>query len=188
MSAWHEFFEVVAEPLGDVITAQRCRESWLQGEAYRFFRTKKHDDAFYVDTNTVVFSDGEKRRVDFASFESHAKDAATRFVAELKVLGEGKFHQKVVTGGKLSALGGVRTITPDHVSLEGGPWGLIPDYVRLLRADSPLRMLLLVTQRADVPDQLGAVLRTIEFERRGTVLFENEVLRAKAWWIEGRIP
>lgn len=184
LAAWREFFELVAEPLGQVVKAQRCRESWLQGEAYRFFRFQK-SEAFYVDTNTVVFADRKKRRVDFAAFDSDDTNAATRFVAELKLLGEGKFQQKVVTGGKLSALGELRTITPAHASLVGGPWGLIPDYVRLLQAESPLRMLLLVTQREEVPDDLGEVLRDIEFERRGTVLFENEAIRAKSWWIEG---
>lgn len=185
LAAWREFFERVAEPLGQVVTAQRCRESWLQGEAYRFFRFGKQQQAFYADSNDVVFGDGTKRRVDFAAFASDADDAATRFVAELKLLGEGKFQQKVVTGGKLSALGELRTITPAHARLVGGPWGLIPDYVRLLQAESPLRMLLLVTQRAEMPDDLGKVLRDIEFERRGTVLFENEAIRAKSWWIEG---
>jgi hypothetical protein len=178
-----------------VLNASGCREGWLQGEAFRFFRSKKA--AIY--TNYLPLhgdTDTGKKTADFAFYESDDDTAKLELVAELKVYGELNFQTKIVTGGGLRevkrriAEAGVATFDDNLAdrNLQVG-WGLLSDYYRLVDfnagSDKPARMLILCVQKADVPDTLGKILSKIEFEAAGTTLLDTPQVWVKAWFVGG---
>jgi hypothetical protein len=149
-----KFFRAREEALGYILEARGCREGWLHGELHREFRRVP---GFAI--NHHALSDGETADLLVEG----------AMIGELKILGA-RYHPKVVTGGSLKALrrAATRTVTPLDDGLRLGPWGLVPDYFRLLRARVPPRVERLLVLVADVRDEdtdsVSDALRTIEFK------------------------
>jgi hypothetical protein len=103
-------------------------------------------------------------------------------VAELKVLAA-SFLTKTITGGAIKPFRGLpevngrRRVTKSAASksLHRGPWGLIPDYRRLLEAEKlPRRTekLLVLVALTDVDEQdnwIGAELESVDFQAKSFV-------------------
>lgn len=183
---WRTFFEARAEKIDRLFSTRGCRERWLQGEAFLHFTTPemraKGFGSFHADASEIDTRSRTPVNVDFAAFESDAKDAPTQFVAELKVLGEAGYAKKVLSGGALGVLKNVHVIGPNDARLVRG-WGLTRDYFRLLDCISPVRMLLVVVHKNVEPDSVGLTLRRLEFERPGDVLLDSDRVWAKAWFV-----
>lgn len=190
---WRQFFMEVQKPLTSVLNANGCREGWLQGEAYRYFRRKSV--AMYTNYLALPRPAGlRNRKADFAIYGSDVDDAPLCFVAELKVYGERGYYQKNLTGG---SLGEVCRRLPkdgplifadcerDRRCVEGA--GLLADYFRLVDFDrriSAARMLILCVQKDNRPDEFGKLLGRIEFEA-AVKRIDAEGFWVKCWPIKG---
>lgn len=85
-----EFFDAHSESLGEVFDASGCREGWVQGELFRWFRCRRGFGTFAV--NSLRISDTEK--ADFSAEEP------TRVVREIKLVGW-NYCTKNITGGSI---------------------------------------------------------------------------------------
>jgi hypothetical protein len=168
-----EFFETHSQALGEVFDAASCREGWLHGELFRWFRFHKGFDTFVV--NSLWISDSQKS--DFSA------DEPTRLVGEIKVLGW-EYEPKTVTGGSIKPfLNRVEVpITGADRDLILGPWGLIPDFFRLVDfADREVRdafLILVIDERSQYDRSLAQALRGINFlERSSDIRFPSGLVR-----------
>ena len=156
------FFRGISGNLAEVLDAQSCREAWLQGEMFRWFRKHRQVGEFW----TNAFSISKRCNADIGA------DTPFPMRGELKVLGA-NFGHKVLTGGALSPLLPHlhRPLTPTDGGLVRGPWGLLPDYFRLQKVPwSPGASRLLVMVAHIEKGASGAVadaLRLVTFS--GTV-------------------
>lgn len=195
--SFQEFFEGRAEELDFVLQASGCREGWLQGEAFHFFRSS--GVAIYTNSLALPSVSGKlNRKADFAVYRSHADDAKLDLVAELKVHRERGSYPKGLTGGDLGeARRRVARTNPIVFSDQAidrqmmlGP-GLLADYFRLVDfeagEDSPARLLILCVQRAAEPDNFGKILSQIEFEATGVTLLDTQSTWVKAWFVGGGV-
>jgi hypothetical protein len=117
------FFEAVDHPLTEVLDAQCCREGWLHGEMYRWFRRLPQYSSFRVNALSI----GPRQHADFDSMHP------IPLVGEVKILGR-DYLTKCITGGPLkpvlTKIG--QPIMQSDRQLCLGSWGLIPDYFRLV--------------------------------------------------------
>ena len=109
-------------------------------------------------------------------------------VGELKILGGG-YQPKCITGGTLKPmLGRTAPIRPrDEEDLCLGPWGLIPDYYRLINATlapATQRLLVLVADMRAVDTDLALVLRDIHFDGEEHRITLGRQLWAKVWRVD----
>jgi hypothetical protein len=72
-----DFFDSHSAALGEVFDAAGCREGWLHGELFRWFKFRQGLDSFLV--NSLWISDSQK--ADFSA------ETPTRVVGEMKLLG-----------------------------------------------------------------------------------------------------
>jgi hypothetical protein len=192
MKRWEDsfrlFFNHVAEPLAVVLKAHGCREGWLQGKAFRFFGNE--GIALYTNYLTLPGPSGLKNsNADFAVYASH-DDAAE---LNMEVYGETGFYPNNLTCGNLhevrrrlqKAKPVVFSDCAADRQLVIGP-GLLGDYFRLVDFAAPAsvcRLLVLCVRRDEHPDEFGRALSTIEFERRGTVIYDGSAFWTKCWAI-----
>jgi hypothetical protein len=160
----------MTERLHRIFDAERCRESWLQGELFLSHRER-------VDVNLIPIA-GRRTKADLSAdlkVESgHVVRSGLRpMVAELKVLAA-SFQRKMITGGaikpfrRLPIVNGRRFLTEsDARSLRDGPWGLVPDYLRLLDTEVPPRTekLLVLAALTDVDERYDD-LKPVHFEAK----------------------
>lgn len=184
LDEWRTFLEARAQSLPRLLNAGGCREAWLQGEAFLHFTrddvVKRGFGEFYTECTAIDTHSGRPVKVDFASYSSREPDATTRFVAELKVLGERGFHSKVATGGALTPLQRDPCVHLARRDVDRG-WGVVHDYFRLSDCIADVRLLILVVRRDPYPDPLGNVLRTIKFDAQEALLSDTPDLWVKAW-------
>lgn len=187
------FFAAVQEPLSMVLSATGCREGWLQGEAFRFFRSK--GVALYTNEITLPSPSGKKnRKADLAVYSGHDADATLLLISEIKVYGERYFFEKNLTGGslaevsrRLGADGSPLTFSDcarDRQLVVGS--GLLTDYFRLVdftSSDKPARLLILCVKKDESPDRFGSTLRCVEFEGAGVVICDTKNLWVKCWTV-----
>jgi len=167
------FFQKIAQPLSEVLDAAGCREGWLQGELYRWFHKQPQYSRFRVNSLNI----GQRRTADFDA------DTPIPLVGELKIIG--KFYErKCITGGSLAAVMGRLDypICAGDRQLVLGPWGLIPDFFRLLDFainDNRAAFLILIIDDEGVPEgDLGRALRGINFLSQATEIpFKRGVIR-----------
>jgi hypothetical protein len=166
------FFESVEQPLCEVLDATECRERWLHGEMYRWFKRKPAYRSFRVNS----FRLGEGKTADFDS------EHPFPFVGEAKILGAG-YETKCITGGALRPLM-ARLDRPielaDRRMIRG--WSLLSDFFRLLDgAMSHGRAAYLVLVAAGVhesDDLISRALRCINFARPShDIAFGRGVIR-----------
>lgn len=146
------FFKVHADSVSEIFDASGCREGWLQGELFRYFRKRKRP----IDVNTYRYPNG--------GIADLSAVGPPPMVGEIKLLGGG-YQSKVITGGGLrSFLSFEGTIRRTHGrQFSRGSFGLLPDYTRLTAVRTRQRLLVLVIdQQSEGP--LSPILETISFD------------------------
>lgn len=154
-----EFFRSgISSALGEVLDASCCREGWLHGELYRHFHGRLGHESFAVNTLQI----GRNKKADFAS------EVPARSVGEVKIIGN-RYEQKCITGGALGPLMDRidQPICAGDRSLVLGPWGLIPDFFRLLDyaadAQRDAYLALVADLRGPAGTSMDLALRRINF-------------------------
>jgi hypothetical protein len=159
-----------------VFDAEGCREGWLQGELYL-----RHRERVRVNSIPIAYRAKADLSADLDVKPRVRICGPQPMVAELKVLAA-SFQTKTITGGaikpfrRLPKVNGRRRVTKSAASksLRRGPWGLIPDYLRLLEAKVPPRTekLLVLVALTDVDEQdnwIGAELESVDFQAKSFV-------------------
>lgn len=153
-----QFFTAIERPLCDTLDAARCREGWLQGEMFRWFRRRAGFQDFQVNSLSIA----PRCTADF-----HVEQPL-RLVGEMKILGAG-YMNKCITGGSIHPLLARvdRPVAESDRNLILGPWGLIPDFFRLLDfavGDRRNALLVLIADGViDSQTQMAQALRQINF-------------------------
>ena len=185
-------FEDVGPSLTEVLDAWGCREGWLQGEAFRFFRRRGKDRYdFRVNELPLVLDDsnGKSKKADLAFYV----DNELACFGELKLYGTAGYYAKNLTGGaqlgpylaKVNA--GETVVFRNDASLEKeAQGGLLWDYYRLVKHQNSKnagvsRLLVLVLDRREQPDDFGRVISNVEFEKPAKVLLSSPALLVKVW-------
>lgn len=194
IEGFRELFKSIEDSLPVVLDAAGCREGWIQGEAYKFFRNC--GDAFYVNTETIKNpSDTGYQKADFASYESQEDDAPLLFIGELKVFGTHGYCTKNLTGGPLRPFikrvqqGETITFlnTDEHWEMAQG--GLLWDYFRIIKhkpsLDIPRILFLVIDTRSKKTDNFGRVIQSVNFERSAVVLHKSVDFISKCWVVNG---
>ena len=151
-----EFFETRGDELVPIMDAWGCREGWVQGELFRFFRIAGHEN-FHVN-----------RELANVKFDLWSDCLEAPMVGEMKLIGT-TYQPKCITGGARKPIQQRlnEPIGPNDRDLNLGSWGLILDYFRLIDTKLPAnyeRLLVLVADLGDGGSELMArVLRSIEF-------------------------
>ena len=167
ISEFSDFFNKNSKSISTILDAYGCRENWLQGEIYRWFKFKKSLAKFSI--NDTIVPEG-KIKFDFV--------VKTRIpaVGELKVLG-GNYNTKVITGGALRpALNHlVLPLTKKDRHLNIGQWGLIHDFFKLYDFSKKVKCEAYLVLLADISQQdnsssLSNVLDKINFIKESTNL------------------
>lgn len=168
LESFKQFFSSHARLIDEIFDASGCREGWLQGEMYRYFKTRRP-----IDVNTFAYPLGGKADI--------SASAPTAMVAEVKLLG-GDYQRKVLTGGALGPLLAMRgTIRRHHrAKLALGSFGLIPDYKRLTSVRSKERILILVVDKHSHGD-LSELLRKIHFHGECQEVDRGGRMLARLW-------
>jgi hypothetical protein len=159
-----------------VFDAERCREGWLQGELYL-----RHRERVRVNSIPIAYRAKADLSADLDVKPRVRICGPQPMVAELKLLAA-SFQPKTITGAaikpfrRLPEVNGRRRVTKSAASksLRRGPWGLIPDYLRLLEAKVPPRTekLLVLVALTDVDEQdnwIGAELESVDFQAKSFV-------------------
>lgn len=167
-----EFFELHAKALGEIFDAMGCREGWLQGELFRWFRFHGGFDTFAVNSLQI----GNSKKADFSA------ESPTRVVGEIKLLGY-DYQPKTITGGSIKPfLNRIdQPITAADRSIILG-WGLIQDFFRLLdfaaQEKRDALLVLVIDERSQRDLSLARALRGINFVRPSTdIRFPAGVVR-----------
>jgi hypothetical protein len=174
------FFAWCHSRLLEVFDASGCRELWLQGEAYRYFRHHRSEGALCVWTN-------EHKKNDLAFYRTD-DDMQPEMVMEIKLLGN-HFYTKTLTG--FSDMRPYRSpekprerftfdpaLAEQHHPREGS---LLKDYAKLLSDDTKIRLLMLVHDMRNPETGLGRALQCVDFGHRGLEVGGDASYRATIW-------
>ena len=151
-------FSEIALPLTDILTAEGCREGWLQGEFYRHFHTV--ENSFRVNSS---YCDSRAKHDLYC-------EQPTKMVAELKVYGLSGYYNKNLCGMSnisqfLPATSGGRLfLSQDAIGcLEPAAGSYLGDVLRLQRLPADLeRYMVLVLQKADEVDAFGRTISAVQ--------------------------
>lgn len=168
--------------LAEVLKASGCREGWLQGELFRRLRAKGIQD---VQTNEYPYAGNVRARADLW--------VPGKMVAEIKVLGDCGFLPKVIDGStSIQRLrenyhpreaGGRRIITKELVENSLGS-SLLWDFKRLSRVEDRFeRILLLILQKTDQPDDVGRALHALQMSGQ-EITKDLGGFVARAWTVD----
>jgi hypothetical protein len=156
----NSFFKKNADNIALVFNqAQCCRELWLQGQIFLWFR-KNGYNSFMV--NCFKLRDGGK--ADFSL------NRPRRIVCEMKVLGNDDYQLKTITGGKIKELKKCldRKIGFKDKHLCEASWGLLPDYFRLIKekrkSERTSYLILVAHVNVSKKDTMLNILNKINFE------------------------
>src|SRR5436190_807322 len=129
-----EFFKKIEEPFSEVLCAHGCREGWLQGELFRYFRTA--ENGFVVN----CACSGNRVRHDV-----HCK-LPTEMLAELKVYPK-NFHGPTRTYlGPLTGKGRLSREEIENVGPKNNSF--LADVLRLMQSSKHLeRYMILVIEK-----------------------------------------
>lgn len=155
-----QFFESHSKGLGEVLDAEGCREGWLHGELFRYFRFHRGFESFKVNSLKI----GEGKKADFSS------EHPSKVVGEIKLLGS-EYGTKCITGGAIKPfLERINlSITVADKNILCGRWGLIRDFFRLhdfaVREKRGAYLVLIVDKRHEKKSDLSMTkaLREINF-------------------------
>jgi hypothetical protein len=181
--------------MGGIFDAADVRERWLHAEV--FLAARSAGVPFYVSWNLPGYG-----KPDLTAWESHDKEGALLMLGEVKLLGTRRYCSKDFSGTALGTFldeleeKGQVLIEPSRLpNLNPGKGSLLKDYKRLVdfKGDPEvLRLLALVLDAREEDDNLGRLLRGVEFEHQGTTAFQSESILCKAWKVTGqtvpRIP
>lgn len=119
---FEEFFKSRSDAIGEIFDATYCRENWLHGELFRWFRFRRSYSTFKVDSLPLSNS----HKADFSAEEP------TPLVGEIKLLGW-DYQPKVITGGSIQPVFERldKPITAEDRNLDIGSWGLIHDFFQI---------------------------------------------------------
>lgn len=184
--AWDDLLHLAvgqcAPRLTHILNADGCRESWLQGELFLILRDQGFKSAA---VNKYQYEAGRRTKADLWV----PMDNRCGLVAEIKVLGMKAYYPKVIDGKNsithyLPKQGDARIdVTKATISAASGN-SLLRDWARLNRVPPDLqRVLLLVLQDADDPDDVGRSLRAIRLpgrEKSGN----HEGFMVRTWTLE----
>ncbi len=162
LESFEAFFRAHGDALVEVLDTACCRENWLHGELFRWFRFRQRVPTFKI--GSLALSDTQK--ADFSAEEPIA------LVGEVKLLGW-DYQSKGITGGSIKPVLERldKPVTVADRDLLKGPWGLIPDFFRLIDfVKSHKREALLIViadeRRKDLNDSaMARSLRQINFVR-----------------------
>ncbi len=174
VNRFQEAFHAIEKRLSEVLGAAGCREGWLQGELYRFFR--KTDDGFRVNEYRLS---GRQKADLYGS-------RPTEMIAEIKIYGTSSYLRKNIDGtSDISAFLpntegkriDVRRADLDRVNLKEG--SLLKDLLRLRSVEAQLqKYMILVIHKNGHKDKFGRAITAIRLTKEEwTFEFKDFILR-----------
>jgi len=199
-TSWTEFLGAAIqgcqEKLLEILDAATVRELWLQGELYLAAR-RMGLPHLYVNYPYVTGYDGNP---DLSYWDSHDDYAKLFMLGEMKISGTAGYSSKGFDGHAIreyldeleDSHDRIILIEPSRLKQRAPLGGLLADYKKLIEYQKPnvLKLLILVLDtRKEGRGILGKVLKAVEFERKGRVVYEDSGLGiwCKAWEITGDV-
>jgi hypothetical protein len=155
-------FSEIASPLSVVLNADGCREGWLQGEFYRYFRTP--GNGFRVNCS---YCDNRVKH-DLYSVRP------TEMAAELKVYGLMGYYTKNLYGRSYISRfvpqvpGNRLLLSQEEIGdLQPAPSSYLADVLRLQQLPASVeRYMILVLKKDDEPDDFGRAISAVQVSKR----------------------
>lgn len=165
--------------LNEILNATGCREGWLQGELFRYYR--RVDPAFSV--NTFALGNGKKADLHGTLPEE--------WVAELKIYGQaGYFHKNIYGYSDISEFLPSSPeqrvdVTQQHLDAVHPKEGsLLKDCLRLRGIKSVQhKFMVLVIHKYDPPDDFGLAISAIRLSQ-AEVTFDYSDFLLRIWRID----